>query len=100
MISQGLFNTVFFTTKADGNGNLQLTMAPYIWYFPTIALPLTIIVFLTWVFWQRRRGMARDVESNIISDDQRADGVRANRWCNLEMLYRPLEVDGKCNMLV
>ncbi|KDR71301.1 hypothetical protein GALMADRAFT_159511 [Galerina marginata CBS 339.88] len=44
-------HTVFFITSADGN----LSVAPLWWLFPAITIPLTVIVFLTWTAWFRRR---------------------------------------------
>ena len=46
---------VFFNTSTDGNGRVSLTVAPQWWYFPTITIPLTIIVFAVWQWWRRKR---------------------------------------------
>ncbi|KAL2040003.1 hypothetical protein N7G274_007406 [Stereocaulon virgatum] len=50
-----IFSMVFFNTATDDNGKPKLTVSPQWWYFPTITIPLTIIVFAVWQWWRRRR---------------------------------------------
>ena len=50
-----LFSMVFFNTSTDENGKASLTVTPEWWYFPTITIPLTIIVFAVWQWWRRKR---------------------------------------------
>ncbi len=51
---------VFFTTGTDENGKASLTVTPQWWYFPTITIPLTIIVFAVWQWWRRKREAVAD----------------------------------------
>ena len=47
---QALFSMVFFDTKTNENGSETLTIGHEWWLFP-----LTILVFVTWITWQRHR---------------------------------------------
>ncbi|KIM38868.1 hypothetical protein M413DRAFT_238636 [Hebeloma cylindrosporum] len=62
-----LFSMVFFDTKANDNGSESISVGPQWWLFPVITIPLTILVFATWVAWQRYRSRV-DSESLGISD--------------------------------
>ncbi|PPQ90502.1 hypothetical protein CVT25_014185 [Psilocybe cyanescens] len=46
-----LFSMVFFDTQDNG----ALTVSKQAWLFPAITIPLTIVVFVLWVVWQRYR---------------------------------------------
>jgi len=52
---QALFSMVFFNTTTNENGIELLTIGRQWWLFPTITIPLTVLVFATWVAWQRHR---------------------------------------------
>ncbi|PPQ78924.1 hypothetical protein CVT25_002400 [Psilocybe cyanescens] len=45
-----LFSMVFFDTSDN-----SLTVSRQIWIFPVVTIPLTITVFVLWIFWQRHR---------------------------------------------
>jgi len=64
---QALFSMVFFDTKANENGSESIVVGRQWWLFPTITIPLTIVVLVTWVVWQRYRNRL-DSESLGISD--------------------------------
>ncbi|KAF8963524.1 hypothetical protein BDZ97DRAFT_1758596 [Flammula alnicola] len=46
-----LFSMVFFNTTPDNS----LSVGPQWWIFLVITVPLTVVVFATWVLWQRYR---------------------------------------------
>ncbi|KAF8892823.1 hypothetical protein CPB84DRAFT_1783636, partial [Gymnopilus junonius] len=50
-----LFSTVFFDTGESATGKVALLVHPQWWIFPTITIPLTMFVFLTWIVWWRIR---------------------------------------------
>ncbi|KAF8148419.1 hypothetical protein B0H34DRAFT_736964 [Crassisporium funariophilum] len=50
-----LFGMVFFDSGSDPTGGTSLFVRPQWWLYPTITIPLTMLVFATWIFWQRRR---------------------------------------------
>ncbi|KAF8148426.1 hypothetical protein B0H34DRAFT_736999 [Crassisporium funariophilum] len=50
-----LFSMVFFNTQPDDAGHPLLVVGPQWWLFPTITIPLTVFVFIIWIFWQRLR---------------------------------------------
>jgi hypothetical protein len=54
-MTQALFSMVFFNAKPNGNGSESLLVGSQLWLFPAITIPLTILVFAIWVFWQRYR---------------------------------------------
>ncbi|KAL2054975.1 hypothetical protein ABVK25_004797 [Lepraria finkii] len=55
-----IFSMVFFNTATDNNGKATLIVSPQWWYFPTITIPLTIIVFIVWQWWRRQREAGTD----------------------------------------
>ncbi|KAK3174740.1 hypothetical protein OEA41_001986 [Lepraria neglecta] len=55
-----IFSMVFFNTATDINGKANLIVSPQWWYFPTITIPLTIIVFILWQWWRRQREAGTD----------------------------------------
>jgi len=57
---------VFFDTKANDNGSESIVVGRQWWLFPAVTIPLTIVVFVTWVVWQRYRNRV-DSESLGIS---------------------------------
>jgi hypothetical protein len=57
---------VFFDSKANMSGSESLIVGRQWWLFPAI-IPLTILVFTTWVAWQRYRSRV-DAESLGISE--------------------------------
>jgi hypothetical protein len=64
---QALFSMVFFDRKANENGSESIIVGRQWWLFPAITIPLTIVVFATWVAWQRYRNRV-DSASLGISD--------------------------------
>jgi amino acid permease len=46
---------VFFDSHPGTAGRMELSVAPQWWLFPSITIPLTIIVFIIWLIWRRRR---------------------------------------------
>ena len=58
---------MFFDTKANENGSESIVVGKQWWLFPAVTIPLTIVVFATWVVWQRYRNRV-DSESLGISD--------------------------------
>ena len=64
---QALFSMVFFDTKANENGSESIVVGRQWWLFPAVTVPLTIVVFATWVGWQRYRNRV-DSESLGVSD--------------------------------
>ena len=64
---------VFFDTKANDNGSQSIVVGRQWWLFPKITIPLTIVVFVTWVVWQRYRNRL-DSESLGISDLMKVAG--------------------------
>ncbi|KAF8148423.1 hypothetical protein B0H34DRAFT_736978 [Crassisporium funariophilum] len=52
-----LFSMVFFNFQSNSNGESFLALGPQWWLFPLITIPLTIVVFGTWIFWQRNLEM-------------------------------------------
>jgi len=57
----------FFSTTTNENGIESLTIGRQWWLFPTITIPLTVLVFATWVAWQRHRKRV-DAQSLGIGD--------------------------------
>ena len=49
----------FFNTGTDANGGTRLEVSPRVWYFISITIPLTIIVSVVWVLWQKVREVKR-----------------------------------------
>jgi hypothetical protein len=70
---QALFSMVFFDKKANNNGSESIIVGRQWWLFPTITIPLTIVVFAIWVAWQRYRNRA-DSESLGIGELMRIAG--------------------------
>ena len=64
---QALFSMVFFNTTTNENGIESLTIGRQWWLFPTITIPLTVLVFTIWVSWQRHRKRV-DAQSLGIGD--------------------------------
>ena len=64
---QALFSMVFFNTTTNENGIESLTIGRQWWLFPTITIPLTVLVFAIWVSWQRHRKRV-DAQSLGIGD--------------------------------
>ncbi|CAA7270080.1 unnamed protein product [Cyclocybe aegerita] len=58
-----LFSMVFFNSESKEDGQLRLTVAPQWWLFPAIAIPLTILVFIVWVVWRKRRNSVAAFEN-------------------------------------
>ncbi|KAL8945717.1 MAG: hypothetical protein Q9222_007782 [Ikaeria aurantiellina] len=50
-----VFSMAFFNTGIDENGKATLQVSPLVWYFPVITIPLTIVVFIVWEIWRRKR---------------------------------------------
>ncbi|KAJ3493736.1 hypothetical protein NLJ89_g10950 [Agrocybe chaxingu] len=50
-----LFSMVFFNAENKEGGQMRLLVAPQWWLFPAAAVPLTILVFIVWVVWRKRR---------------------------------------------
>ncbi|KAI4283541.1 MAG: hypothetical protein L6R35_005131 [Caloplaca aegaea] len=50
----------FFNAGTDARGRATLEVSPLWWYFPTIAIPLTILVFSVWDVWRRERQAKAD----------------------------------------
>ncbi|KAF8963510.1 hypothetical protein BDZ97DRAFT_1820257 [Flammula alnicola] len=50
-----LFSMVFFNSQTTATGQTILSVTPQWWLFPSITIPLTILVFIIWLLWQRRR---------------------------------------------
>ena len=46
---------VFFDTKTNENGTESIIVGRQWWLFLIITIPLTILVFATWIAWQRYR---------------------------------------------
>lgn len=44
---------VFFDAARDETGNPRLSVMPQWWYYLIITIPLTIVIFLAWIIWQR-----------------------------------------------
>ncbi|KAF8963526.1 hypothetical protein BDZ97DRAFT_1820348 [Flammula alnicola] len=57
---------VFFNTTPDNS----LSVGPQWWIFLAITVPLTVIVFATWVLWQRYRNRvdSRDLGIDRLQD--------------------------------
>jgi hypothetical protein len=64
---------VFFDTKANDNGGESIIVGRQWWLFPTITIPLTVLVFALWVAWQRYRNRV-DSESLGIGNLMRITG--------------------------
>ncbi|KDR74750.1 hypothetical protein GALMADRAFT_280149 [Galerina marginata CBS 339.88] len=47
-----IFSMAFFSSSGEQG---KLGVAPLWWLFPAITIPLTILVFLVWIFWRRHR---------------------------------------------
>ena len=45
----------FFNAGVDASGKATLSVLPEWWYFPVATIPLTVLVFICWIFWQRQR---------------------------------------------
>ena len=45
---------VFDWGGADGKESSSLTVAPSIWIYFAIAVPLTVVTFLGWILWSKR----------------------------------------------
>jgi surface polysaccharide O-acyltransferase-like enzyme len=45
----------FFNFQEDNTGNQQFQVSEKWWYFLAATIPLTIIVFLVWIAWQKWR---------------------------------------------
>ncbi|KAF8188035.1 hypothetical protein BJ912DRAFT_408681 [Pholiota molesta] len=50
-----VFSMVFFDSHPGTAGRMELSVAPQWWLFPSITIPLTIIAFIIWLIWRRRR---------------------------------------------
>ena len=57
----------FFDSKANGSGSESLIVGRQWWLFPVITIPLTVLVFIIWVAWQRYRSRV-DEQSLGIGD--------------------------------
>ncbi|KAL8971540.1 MAG: hypothetical protein Q9197_003223 [Variospora fuerteventurae] len=55
-----IFSMAFFNAGTDAGGRATLEVSPLWWYFPTIAIPLTILVFSVWDVWRRKRQAKAD----------------------------------------
>ena len=52
----------FFNASTDENNHSNLSVLPQWWYFPTATVPLTILVFICWITWQRHRNKAHGLK--------------------------------------
>ena len=57
-MTQAIFSMVFFYNVEDQHGTAKLAVMPQWWYFLAITISLTILVFLTWIIWQRWKAQA------------------------------------------
>lgn len=55
MLLKAIFSMAFFNAGTDEHGKATLEVSPLWWYFPTITIPLTILVFVIWEVWRRKR---------------------------------------------
>ena len=46
---------VFFNTGTNQAGQTTFVVAPQLWYYFVITIPLTILVFVVWQWWRQRR---------------------------------------------
>ncbi|CAA7271269.1 unnamed protein product [Cyclocybe aegerita] len=58
-----LFSMVFFNSESKEDGQMRLIVAPQWWLFPAIAILLTILVFIAWVVWRKRRNSVAAFEN-------------------------------------
>ena len=45
----------FFDTTVDDKGKAVLQVLPEWWYFLAGTIPLTITIFVIWIWWQKKR---------------------------------------------
>ena len=50
---QAIFSMVFFNARTSENGRESLIVGSQWWLFPTITIPLTILVFVIWIKWKQ-----------------------------------------------
>ena len=72
-MTQALFSMVFFDTKTNVNGGESLLVGSQWWLFPAITIPLTILVFAVWIWWQRHRNR---MDSTTLGTGQPGDFVK------------------------
>jgi hypothetical protein len=70
-----VFSAAFFT-GTDVNGAAVMGTSPRLWLFFGITIPLTIVVFVLWILWQRQQ------------DTSEAIGVGQSFNINPEMIYK------------
>jgi hypothetical protein len=71
---------VFFDTKTNEDGGELLTIGRQWWLFPMITIPLTILVFATWMTWQRHR---KRVDSRSLGIGDLTEVVEPESWRKL-----------------
>ncbi|KAE9365450.1 hypothetical protein N431DRAFT_430947 [Stipitochalara longipes BDJ] len=49
------FSMTFFNFQEDNTGNQQFQVSDKWWYFVAATVPLTAVVFVVWIFWQKWR---------------------------------------------
>lgn len=55
-----------FNFQEDSTGNQQFQVTDKWWYFIAATVPLTAIVFLIWIFWQKWRFRRANKDSKMI----------------------------------
>ncbi|KAF4612722.1 hypothetical protein D9613_011811 [Agrocybe pediades] len=91
----GFFGMIFFS-EADAQGRQVLTVSPQWWLFPVITIPLTVLVFVIWMIWQRRRKVP-EIASELRHDSALGPqevGV-TNYWNNAEKHAQGPDVYGQ-----
>lgn len=67
---QAIFSMVFFNTGTNLAGQTTVDVAPQLWYYFVITIPLTILVFAVWQWWRRRREADLGRKDESIEADQ------------------------------
>jgi surface polysaccharide O-acyltransferase-like enzyme len=52
---QAFFSMTFFNFQENNTGNQQFQVSDKWWYFVAATVPLTAVVFVIWIFWQKWR---------------------------------------------
>jgi len=52
---QAIFSMTFFNFQQDSTGNQEFQVSDRWWYFLAATIPLTLLVFVVWIVWQRLR---------------------------------------------
>jgi len=58
--TSALFSMVFFNFQEDANGQEQFQVSKRWWYYVVTTVPLTGLVFVVWIAWQRVRFRKRE----------------------------------------